>query len=56
MRVARDAIYYASMILMLGAEFTQARAHGRGGDVEPEPGAVEVYEEERRGRATPARA
>jgi membrane protein len=49
-------IYYASMILMLGAEFTQAWAHERGSAVTPEPGAVEVHEEERRGRATPARA
>jgi len=49
-------IYYASMILMLGAEFTQTWAERRGARVVPEPGAVEVHEAEERGRATPARA
>jgi membrane protein len=47
-------IYYASMILLFGAEFTQSWAERRGGRVVPEPGAVEVREEEQRGRATPA--
>jgi membrane protein len=46
-------IYYASMILMLGAEFTQTWARRRGAGVEPEPGAVKVYEREQRGRAAP---
>jgi membrane protein len=38
--------YYSSMILLLGAEFTQvwARAHGR--RIAPEPGAVRVRREE----------
>ena len=30
------------MILLLGAEFTQAWAHHRGGGIAPEPGAVHV--------------
>ena len=47
-------IYYASMILLLGAEFTQSWAE-RGSGVAPEPGAVKVREEERRGEAAPAR-
>ena len=44
-------VYYASMILLLGAEFTQIWAHRGGQAIAPEPGAVEVHEEERRGRA-----
>jgi membrane protein len=48
-------IYYASMILLLGAEFTQGWAQRRGARVAPEPGAVEVREEEQRGPAAPAR-
>jgi membrane protein len=48
-------IYYASMILLLGAEFTQTWAERRGGRVAPEPGAVKVREEEQRGEAAPAR-
>ena len=35
-------IYYSSMILLLGAEFTQTWAERRGGGVRPEPGAVRV--------------
>jgi membrane protein len=46
-------IYYASMILLLGAEFTQVWTH-RHRAIEPEPGAVEVQLEEHRGRAVPA--
>ncbi len=38
-------IYYASMILLLGAEFTQKWAERRGGGIRPEPGAVRVAEE-----------
>jgi membrane protein len=49
-------IYYAAMILLLGAEFTQRWAEHRGGRVAPEPGAVKVREEERREEASPARA
>ena len=44
-------IYYASMILLLGAEFTQAWAHRRGGGIEPEPGAVHVVRETKRVRS-----
>jgi membrane protein len=37
--------YYSSMVLLLGAEFTEiwAEAHGKG--IEPEPGAVRVVQE-----------
>jgi membrane protein len=44
-------VYYASMILLLGAELTQVLAQERRGRVAPEPGAVEVHEKEQRGRA-----
>jgi membrane protein len=37
-------IYYSSMILLFGAEFTQAWAERRGGGVVPEKGAVRVDE------------
>ena len=37
-------IYYAAMILLLGAEFTQAWVEHRGATIEPEPGAVRVVE------------
>jgi membrane protein len=40
-------IYYASMILLLGAEFTQKWAERRGGGIVPEEGAVRVVEETR---------
>jgi len=40
-------IYYASLILLLGAEFTQRWAEVRGSGVEPEEGAVRVVEEKR---------
>ncbi|HEX2091707.1 MAG TPA: YihY/virulence factor BrkB family protein [Longimicrobiaceae bacterium] len=40
-------IYYASMIVLFGAEFTQVWAEERGGGIRPEPGAVRVVEEER---------
>ena len=33
-------IYYSSMILLFGAEFTQVWADQRGSGVVPEPGAV----------------
>lgn len=35
-------IYYSSIILLLGAEFTQIWARSYGKDIEPEPGAVRV--------------
>ena len=37
-------IYYAAIILLLGAEFTQAWVEHRGATIEPEPGAVRVVE------------
>ncbi|HEX7240674.1 MAG TPA: YihY/virulence factor BrkB family protein [Longimicrobiaceae bacterium] len=40
-------IYYASMILLFGAEFTQTWAVRRGSGIEPEEGAVRVVEEKR---------
>ena len=46
-------IYYASLILLLGAEFTRIWTLRRRA-VAPEPGAVQVHEEEHRGRAEPA--
>jgi membrane protein len=46
-------VYYASMILLFGAEFTQMWAHRRR-PIDPEPGAVEVREEEHRARTVPA--
>jgi membrane protein len=47
-------VYYASMIVLLGAEFTQVWARERRGRIEPEPGAVEVHEEAQHGRSVPA--
>jgi membrane protein len=41
-------IYYASVILLLGAEFTQAWAKQHGRSIEPEEGAVRVIEREER--------
>jgi membrane protein len=40
-------IYYASLILLFGAEFTETWANARGSGVRPETGAVRVVEEER---------
>jgi membrane protein len=34
-------IYYASMIVLLGAEFTQVYARAKGAEILPEPGAVQ---------------
>ncbi|HXE56811.1 MAG TPA: YihY/virulence factor BrkB family protein [Gemmatimonadales bacterium] len=48
-------IYYASMIVLFGAEFTQAWAVRRGHGVEPEPGAVRVERETRWVRPAPRR-
>lgn len=39
-------IYYSSMILLLGAEFTQAWAQERGSGIEPDPGAMRVIQKE----------
>lgn len=41
-------IYYSSMIVLLGAEFTQAWAEHRGSGIVPEKGAVRVVRETRR--------
>ena len=41
-------IYYTSMILLLGAEFTQVWADKRGQGITPEKGAVRVVKETRR--------
>ena len=38
-------VYYAGMIVLFGAEFTQAWAEHRGARVEPEPGAVRIDRE-----------
>jgi membrane protein len=44
-------VYYASMILLLGAEFTQVWAEAHGRPIEPEEGAVRVVEEEKHVRS-----
>jgi len=52
-------IYYSSMILLFGAEFTQAWAERRGSGIEPERGAVRVVQEKkqvRQGQPATARA
>jgi membrane protein len=41
-------IYYSSMIVLLGAEFTQVWAENHGRGIEPEKGAVRVVREMRR--------
>jgi membrane protein len=38
-------IYYSSMIVLFGAEFTQAWADERGAGIQPEPGAVRMERE-----------
>jgi membrane protein len=50
-------IYYSSMIVLFGAEFTQAWAEARGSGIAPERGAVRVVQEKkaiREGRTAPA--
>jgi len=50
-------VYYSSMILLFGAEFTQAWVERNGNSIAPERGAVRVVEERkyaRDGRAIPA--
>lgn len=50
-------VYYSSMILLFGAEFTQAWVERNGGSIAPERGAVRVVEETkhiREGSAVPA--
>ena len=41
-------IYYSSLILLFGAEFTETWARRRGEGLEPEPGAVRVRREKQR--------
>jgi membrane protein len=41
-------IYYSSLILLFGAEFTETWAEDRGRGIEPEPGAVRVRREKQR--------
>lgn len=48
-------IYYASMIVFFGAEFTQTWAEHRGEGVVPEKGAVRVVQEERHVRGPEAK-
>jgi len=48
-------IYYASMIVFFGAEFTQTWAEHRGQGVTPEKGAVRVVQEERHVRGPEAK-
>jgi membrane protein len=40
-------VYYSAMIVLFGAEFTQAWVERNGGSIAPEPGAVRVLEETR---------
>lgn len=47
-------IYYSSMLILFGAEFTQVWATERGRGIRPEPGAVHVVEETR--EAPPGRS
>jgi membrane protein len=41
-------VYYSSIILLFGAEFTETWAERRGRGIEPEPGAVRVRREKQR--------
>jgi membrane protein len=41
-------VYYSSLILLFGAEFTETWAERRGHGIEPEPGAVRVRREKQR--------
>ncbi len=44
---SNDELYYASLILLFGAEFTKVWAVEHGRRIEPEPGAVQVETQER---------
>jgi membrane protein len=49
-------IYYSSLILLFGAEFTETWARHRGEAIEPEPGAVRVERQKQRvGEVSPTR-
>jgi membrane protein len=41
-------IYYSSLIVLFGAEFTETWAEQRGEGIEPEPGAIRVEREKQR--------
>lgn len=47
-------VYYSSLILLYGAEFTQVWAKRYGGGIQPEPGAVRVVERTEKAAASPA--
>lgn len=49
-------IYYSAIILLLGAEYTQAWAEAHGRRIEPEPGAVRVELQEKELESKPADA
>jgi membrane protein len=40
-------VYYASMLVLLGAEFTEVYVQARGPGIVPRSGAAKVVEEER---------
>lgn len=48
-------IYYASLIVLFGAEFTQTWAKCRGSGIQPEEGAVRVVRSEQELRGAPAK-
>lgn len=48
-------VYYAGMIVLFGAEFTQAWTHSRGAQIEPEKGAVRFDRESRQHQSTSSR-
>jgi membrane protein len=48
-------IYYSSLILLMGAEFTEVWAERRGDGIEPEPGAVRVERKKERAESSAPR-
>jgi membrane protein len=48
-------IYYSSLIVLFGAEFTETWAEQRGEGIEPEPGAVRVEREKQRDESSAPR-
>jgi membrane protein len=49
-------LYYASLIVLFGAEFTKVWAAAHGREIKPEPGAVRVITEQKRTDAEPQSA
>ena len=49
-------LYYASLIVLFGAEFTKVWAAAHGREITPEPGAVQVVTEQRRAHPEPQAA